>query len=248
MRPTSLSDLFRPFLETRAPLLFLVGSLALAILGNAVYELLTTTFGARPEFLIGLVITAALIFAFVALAFQRLLQATRAASGTLRIPQDQQVPPHPSLILPVGLREEGPERPILEWHLRDQTLRRCWLVASPQVRESPKLSNLRQWLLEQNVEVFVLPIDDERAIGPSYRAALEALDLAPRLREGLPVVVDITGGTAMMSVGLALAARERGIPIQYYPAQYTATGMVRTRSADAPLLAVEVLTAGAQQP
>ena len=53
-------------------------------------------------------------------------------------------------------------------------------------------------------------------------------------RQALPVAVDITGGTAVMSVGMALAARNWDTSAQYYPAVYNKEGNVIINSATAP--------------
>jgi hypothetical protein len=47
---------------------------------------------------------------------------------------------------------------------------------------------------------------------------------------------------AVMSAGLALAAREAGAALQYHPAQYTATGVVIAESADASQLVAFVVS------
>jgi hypothetical protein len=218
MSQPSLSELFRPFLETRAPLLFLVGSLALAILGNAVYELLTITFGATPEFLIGLVVAAVLIFAFVAVGFQRLVRALDRQGGGAQnqVGADQQAEPHAGLILPVGLNPRGAEVAIVTWHRRGAVLRHCWLLVSPEVARNAKFGDLKQGLLDGGVTPHVVTIDDAIQAGEVYARVRAAIAEARHFADATPLIADITGGTKAMTAGMLLACLEADVPTQYW--------------------------------
>lgn len=218
MGTSSLSDLFRPFLETRAPLLFLIGSLALAILGNAVYELLTSTFGATPVFLIALVVSAVLIFAFVTVAFRRLLQALeqrRVLTGT-GVAADQEADPHAALILPVGLNPRGAEKAIIRWHQRGATLRHCWMLVSPQAVQDEKFGDLRQLLLDHGATPHIVTLDDAIQADKVYTKMLEAIAEARSYPDTIPLIADITAGTKAMTAGTLLACLETGVATQYW--------------------------------
>lgn len=243
MRPTRWTDLFALFFDPRVPIAFVIGSLALAVAGSAVYALLIDVLGTTRQVQVGLLVGTLLIVLFAVLTLQQAIRFwSRRPVEQLQVPLDQQVAAHGGLILPVGLRADGPERPILLWHLRDQRLRHCWLLVSEQVRASAKFSDLRQWLLEQNVDVHPVQIADPHSVASAYGATSEALEAARILRGAWPPIVDITGGTAMMSVGSALAAREQGVAMQYYPSHYDTEGRVMVGSATAPLLAAFVLS------
>ncbi|RRR70858.1 MAG: hypothetical protein EI684_12465 [Candidatus Viridilinea halotolerans] len=237
MNSPSLTKLFRPFLETRAPLLFLIGSIALGILSSAVYELLTTTFGATPQFLIGLVISAMLIFTFVAFSFQRLLRAYEQRQVVTHNPvaPDQQAEPHAGLILPVGMSNPGAELDIIVWHLRDTTLRHCWLLASPQVMELEKFGNLRQYLLEHNVIPHPVKIDDAMGADQIYTTVMATIKNAQNDNEALPLIADITGGTKVMTVGIVLACLDTHTTVQYWQAPRDRTGNPRMTDASRPM-------------
>lgn len=231
------SDVLARFLDSRAPVLFIVGSLALALLGNALYALVLLAFGEQPVTLIGIVIGAALIVPFIAWGVRTLSVAIAQRGRTrLEVPPAERIAPHHGLVLAIGLRPDGPERAILEWHLQQATLRHCWLIVSQDVQQSAKLKDLRQWLLERNVEHQHLAVADPWSLSDSYYAATEALRRARAITQALPVAVDITGGTSVMSAGLALAAREQGAALQYYPARYDSGGHVIPDSATAPML------------
>ncbi len=218
MRQQSLSDLFRPFLETRAPLLFLIGSLALAVLGNAAYELLTTTFGATPEFLIVLIVGAILVFAFVAQGFRRLLRALDARRAAVRntVAPDQRAEPHAGLILPVSLNVQAAETAIIAWHQRGSRLRHCWLLVSPEVERNPKYGDLKQRLLEGNTTVHVVSVGDSIQADQIYARVGAAIAEARRFPDASPLIADITGGTKPMTAGTLLACLAADVAVQYW--------------------------------
>jgi hypothetical protein len=240
MSSPSLNDLLRPFLETRAPLLFLIGSLALAILGNAVYELLTSTFGATPEFLIALVISATLIFSFVALSFQRLLRVLEQRQVLVRniIAPEQQAAPHAGLILPVGLHPQGAEAAIIAWHQRGATLRHCWLLASPQVEAHEKFGDLKQSLLEHNVIPHVVKLDDAIQSDQVYTKVRETIAAARKLGDAIPLIADITGGTKAMTAGTLLACLEEQVAVQYWSSPRDRAGNPRMIEESRPMKVV----------
>ena len=230
MRQPSLSDLFRPFLETRAPLLFLIGSIALAILGNAIYEFFTSTFGATPEFLIALVIGTVLIFIFVNIGFRQLLRTLDARKVTIRndVQPDQQAEPHAGLILPVSLTRPGPEAAIIDWHLRNATLRHCWLLVTPEVRdEGRKLSDLRQNLLERGVEPHNVPLPDSVQADRVYTQVQDTIMRARQLTDAHPLIADITGGTKAMTAGTLLACLDTDVAVQYWSTPRDSAGIPR---------------------
>lgn len=240
MQQPSLSELFRPFLETRAPLLFLIGSLALAILGNAVYELLTSTFGATPEFLIALVIGAVLIFAFVAVGFRRLLRALDARQVVVRnvVAPDQQADPHAGLILPVGLNPRGPEAAIIAWHQRNATLRHCWLLVTPEVERNAKFGDLKQSLLERGVTPHIVPLDDSVQAEQVYGQVRATITQARQFADARPLIADITGGTKAMTAGTLLACLGAAVAVQYWSVPRDSGGNPRLAEDGRPMKVV----------
>jgi len=80
----------------------------------------------------------------------------------------------------------------------------------------------------------MIDIADATSLDETFRATMQASRGAHGLVQALPVAVDITGGTAVMSVGMALAARNWDTPVQYYPAVYNREGNVIINSATAP--------------
>ena len=133
-----LGDFLAPFLDSRAPALFIVASLVLSMLGNALYELVLLMFGAQPTTLIGIIVGSALIFPFLVWGVRRVIEGNARKMQTIDVIPAERIEPHSALVLPVGLRPQGPERAILEWHQPGRALRHCWLIVSPQVRRDAR--------------------------------------------------------------------------------------------------------------
>ena len=239
MRLRRWNELFALFFDPSVPLAFVVGSLALAIAGSALYSLLSAWLGSEPPGQAALLLSSLVVVLFAVVLLRQSVHfwIRRQKSGLLIIPDGEQVAPHKSLILPVGLSQKGAEQAIIAYHARNGILRYCWLLVSEQVEQSPKFGDLRQFLFESNVEMHVIRVDDIRNAAASYKATQDAIRAARAVRNAEPIIADITSGTAVMSVGIALAAREHHIPVQYYPATYQpGTGQVNPNSASAPAL------------
>jgi len=239
MRPRRWNEFFALFFDPTVPVTFIVGSLAIAVAGSALYTLLSEIIGTDTPSQIQLFLGS---LAIVIISVFVLRQAVRfwirhQSKGILIVPENEQAQAHKSLILPIGVNPIGAERGIIHHHARHGVLRHCWLLVTPQVETSAKLGELRQYLLESNVEPHILRLKNAHQVGESYAATLDAVRVARATRDAWPLIADITAGTAVMSVGIALAAREQGVSIQYYPAIYQAdTGSLNPDSASAPLL------------
>lgn len=246
--PRTTNELFALFFDPKAPWAFVIGSLAIAVAGSALYSLLTTWLGGDVQTQLLLLASSLLVVLCAVFVLRQAVRlwAQHSSRGLLMVPEQERAPTYGGLVLPVGLNQHGPERAILEWHVRQGQLRYCWLLASAEASRSGKVSDLRQYLHEQNVVVHVIEIANAMRPFESYTAAMVALREARVLRGAWPVSMDITGGTATMSVGLALAAREQEVAIQYYPARFDRTGNIRPNSAEAPLLVA--LVAHPQEP
>lgn len=246
MKIRSTNELFALFFDPKVPAAFTIGTLAVAVAGSALSELLKMWLGTSPLAQGILFIGSLLVVALSVLILRQAVHfwLRHQERSKLVVPEHQQVPGLGGLILPLGVNPGGAEQAIIVWHVRRGTLRHCWLLVSPEARDTTKFGNIKQWLQEQNVEVHTIDVEDVYQAAASYRATLQALDEAQGLerRGAWPALVDVTSGTAVMSVGIALAARERGAAIQYYPTRYAKqTGSVVPDAATAPLLVAEIV-------
>ena len=115
------NDLRTLLFAPRFLLLFVLGLIVLALLGNAVYDLIVAVLGASLPTYAGLIVVAGLIFELLSRWFSELLAAVaRRHPPSVRLPDEERSDPQPAPVLLVGVgpRERGPEWPVIEWHLR----------------------------------------------------------------------------------------------------------------------------------
>lgn len=216
MRRFQMTNLFALFFDPKVPILFLLGSLALALMGNAMYDLLITMYGATPRTYWSVGIGAMLIFGFVIFGFRLLvgILERRRQGRVITVPSEQHVAPHTGLLLLVGPNPNAPDKAIADYHLRDLQLKHCWLVASPEARL--RMSDLAQWLNDRNVYAHPLPVDNAHQSHLTYQAVTEGVRAARTIIGAQALIVDITGGTKPMTVGAVLACLDTETPLEYY--------------------------------
>lgn len=219
MTPHRLNDLFALFFDPRVPVLFVLGSIVLAIVGNGVYDLLLGWFGTTPQTIGAVTVGAVLVMIFIIVGFQALLRARQMRVETL-VPEEQEAIPHPNLVLFVSAAnlEQGNEQHALACHMQDHTLRHCWLIASPEATRNAR--ELKYRLEDQNVEAHIILIKNGYQARQAYDAVHEAVQQAWGLRTPGALMVDITAGARPMVVGAVLACREYRLPMEYVLGKY----------------------------
>jgi hypothetical protein len=220
MKRRRAGDIFGMLLEPRVPVLFLLGSLVLAVLGNAVYDLILAFTGDGVIALfwvsfgsLGLLLA---IFGGLWLFFNARRPRAQVEVQPGRLLSDG----YAGLILFVSERADAAEEAAITHHLSQKTLRHIWFIVSPEARENA--TRIAKWLDEQpngdQVRVTELPIDDAFEVSIAYQAVQNALQLAETLID--QVIVDMTTGTKFMSVGAVLACRDYGVPMEYVRVPY----------------------------
>ncbi len=208
-------SLFEQITDPSVPLMFLLGTVVFAILGNAVYDLIIAAVGSGllPLGLLALG-TLGLLGAITAglwVWFKTTRERVQVDVG----PGRELERGYPSLVVFVSERREGAERPAILRHLEAGTLRKLWLIVSRETGDNA--AELERWLRGQpggdKVEVARLPLDDAFEAASAYRAVQVALDLAGGLLD--QTIVDITSGTKFMGIGAVLACRDYGVPMEY---------------------------------
>lgn len=215
MKNQGLRAFWSRFLDSRAPVLFIIGSIFLAILGNASYAVATLLLGDQPLILL-LIAVLALVGSW--LMYRAVLRITRGllTPQPIMIATEAEVQPQPVLVVLVSPQPNGPEEAAINHHQPGTTLQQCWLIASRSVVENGKAADLQYRLLEQNVRAHVVSMADANQARESFEAVGEAIRQAVALLgQVTPVVVDITGGTKPMSAGAAFACQALGVPMQY---------------------------------
>ena len=216
------NNLFARFFDTNLPHFYVVGSAFLAIVGNGIYDLLLDWLGSSPWARLGIVAVALSIVLGIAWGFRGWLLWVRARSKPIRssIPKEKEADPHAGLILALGLNPTGAEAAILDWHLREATLKHCWLIVSPEVKASDKYRQVASSLFVRGVRVHPLDIPDATRADCSYEAVKKGIVEARQYEDSSPLIVDITGGLRPMTAGAVLACRDEGVPMQYWTSKY----------------------------
>jgi len=204
---SGLQSIFTPELG----IFFLIGTLAMAVLGNACFQLLLNWLGISTPAVLKIAVGALFVLGISAWIVTRLAFRLRP----LPVRMGKQAPDrHRGLILLVS-RQEPCEKAI-QWH--EQTLSYCRLVCSAET--APVADALIQKLQRKNV-------DAKRVVVNDVYDPLEVRDEVERIYAGLPpdlsaseVILDFTGMTTTASVGSVLACLYRDGPMQYTPAWY----------------------------
>lgn len=192
----------------------MLGSVFLAVLGNAVYDILKNSLGNQTPALVRIAIGSLLIF-FASVGFVSWLvskRLSRLSSVTPALTKDNPEK-HRGLILLVSQKE--PCQQAIRYHL--PKLQRCWLICSTQTLAIAE--KLRQ-------EFPLVCHDDPIVINDVYnplefRARINEIYLKrlPRGWAETDVIADYVGTTAHGSVGMVLAALGTDRPLQYTPAK-----------------------------
>jgi hypothetical protein len=213
----ALKLLFNP--ETILP--FLVGSLALAVLGNALYDMLTALVGATlPGFLQVGAIALLILIASAVLLNWKLSQ--RLAKLNVDIPIEVQQKAlelkYKGLILLVSNLETC--ETAIQFHLPE--LRRCWLICS-----TTTINYAYQLQRRFPQPRFDQPLVINDIYDPlAFRDCIHGI-YTMRLPKGWQesdVITDYTGMTSHASVGAVLACVKTHRPLQYTPAKLDAQG------------------------
>ena len=124
MRPRRWNEQFALFFDPTVPIAFIVGSLALAVAGSALYSVLSAWIGVDAPSQLWLLAGSllAVIAAVLALRQAVRLWVQRQGRGQLVVPPEQRAEAHASLILPVGLSPTGAEPAIIGYHARNGVL------------------------------------------------------------------------------------------------------------------------------
>ncbi len=193
--------------ETLIP--FLIGTIFLSVLGNALTQILFNIFGTTTKATLGIALGSVLIFIFSVWLLAKSLTKMRSPEIDLGKSSPQK---HKGLILLVS-RDE-PCRKAIEYHL--PLLERCWLICSSQSLDLAKK-------LKQDFPKLKIP---EPIVINDIYDPLEFYQQVRKIYKHLPpgwipedAIADFTGMTAQASVGMVLASLSVQSPLQYTPAQ-----------------------------
>ncbi len=195
--------------------LFVIGTMAIGVMGSALFGLLTIWVGDTSGALVLLFVLSLLFLIIAAIGASLVIDRWRRGKAPER--EDSDFQPYRGLILLVSTGIHNSNESAIARHSQGNGSTRlecCWLIYSPQseIEANDLVRRHRGDLRTVQPE----RIADAYSIKRSFFAVRASIDKA--LGEGLRLdeaIVDITGGTKMMTAGAVLACAERGVAIQY---------------------------------
>jgi len=220
----ALRTLFSP--ETIG--LFLLGTICIAVLGNAVTQIIINTFSHQTiPMLIVVAVTVGVIGATLFILEWRISQVSRLSCS----PQIKPAPQHRGLILLVSKQGDACETAIRH-HL--PILQRCWLITGKNEEDRQRVAGLRQQFPEvcQPEPILIADLQDPVEFHGKINAIYGNL---PEGWSPNDVISDYTGLNKHASVGMVLACMAADRPLEYTPAK-----LDRDRKAIGSLPPVEI--------
>jgi len=194
-------------------LTFLIGGIALGVLGNAAYQVLTNWFGTSNSAMALIITIAFLVLVGVVVMLGHLARRWRPAPP---LPNKQAPYRRRGLIMLISNGQTA--RKALAWH--QATLEWCWLVCSEQ---SMSLAvQLKAELQAEGKKADLVLIND--VYDPlECRNKVDAIYMQlPAGLNAADVILDFTGMTSMASVGSVLACLNEQRSLQYTPGVFDA--------------------------
>jgi membrane protein implicated in regulation of membrane protease activity len=221
--PTILSQALKIVFNPETILPFLVGSVFLAVFGNAIYDILKNLLGTSTPGLVKIAIVSLLILVMaIALVSWTIVQ--RIASLPNNVPFEVQQKTlerqYKGLILLVS-NVEACEAAI-RFHVGK--LQRCWLICSSQTLEQAKDLSRRYAAICLDQPIIINDIYDPL----EFRNCIHALyqQRLPKDWQAADIITDYTGMTAHASVGAVMACFGTTRPLQYTPARTNDQGKI----------------------
>lgn len=207
---------------------FILGAVALGVLGNAVFQILTNTFGADSFSLLAVAASAILLIAFSGVIVNKVLYQWRPG-----LPLAGKIPPEKRKGLILLVSSEKVCRKAIEYH--QDILSYCWLICS--ARSMSTAERLQAEYANESTVFDIRLVTDEEVYDPTiFKEKVEKIyDNLPEHFTESDVILDFTGMTGIASVGAVLACLKENRSIQYVPAVYNAA-----LSAQKPLDPIEV--------
>jgi hypothetical protein len=207
----NLSRGLRKIFSEQPLLYFLIGTVAISVLGNAAYQFFTNITGTSNKAVVVIALGSILILLWAAWHVERLIKFGKPANP---MANESRPTPRQGLILLVSREETC--RKAIQWH--QQRLGWCWLICSGQTKILA--DKLKGELEDVNIRVEIEQV--ENVFNPiALKEKVEHIyENLPEKLEETDVILDFTGLSALASVGAVLACLDEKRSIQYVPAEY----------------------------
>jgi hypothetical protein len=211
-------DIFGFFFDPRVPVLFVVGTLVTAVIGNAAYELVLDLIGQKTKAkLVAIIIGGVLVIFFIVLALRALAAIFIRRTGA-RIGGSQAFSvPRKGIIFTVGKQSD--------------TINLCLRHQKPEfvgflcTEGSEQYANNLISTFHLDADHCTKQIADPWNINDVRKKSHELLFwMMQKHLSSTEIVFDITGGLTTMSVGMFMIAQENRIDSQYVKSDYDDKG------------------------
>jgi hypothetical protein len=194
---------------------FVLGGIALSILGNTVFTILTNWLTTSNWALARISLGAMLFILCSGWLLRKFLYRRRTSTYSVG---KKQPDARRGLILLVS--QEPTCRKAIEWH--KELLTKCWLICS--AKSNPIGEKLKNEYENSTTEFDAISVNDKDVFDPLILKSKvdEIYRNLPQSFSENDVILDFTGMTAIASVGAVLACFDKARPLQYVPAQYNA--------------------------
>lgn len=235
MNAPDLEEAFAAFFSPKSIVLFLVGAVVLAVVGNAAYAGLTNVFGTGT--VAQLALAGVTLVLLVAAALLSALVTARPGSVRPLVKPTRHTPkPRRGLVFLFGRPEVC--RQAVAAH--GDVLERLWLVCTPQNKAD---AYAFAGELGGTLSVDFRVVEDANDPLEFYKAVQSVFDARPAGWAIDDLIADYVGLTSHASVGMVLACLSIEAPVQYTPGEYDAN-----LRAIRPLPPFEVVLQGRRTP
>jgi hypothetical protein len=212
----TLTDLFASLFDPKVPILFVLGGLLLAVMGNAAYDFLLLWLGSGWVALLAVFSGSVVLLGLVVIGLYAVLgkQWSPVVLGPEEAAERRR-----GLILFLSTGEGKADEEALRHHA--PALEYAWLIVTDEVREEGKADRLTLACRAQGVDVRPLDLKRPRDAREAHLLVMQAL--AEAQERGLApgsLYVDITGCLRPSAVGATKACLEAGYDIEYVLARY----------------------------
>jgi len=211
-------DIFGFFFDPRVPILFFLGALIMAVIGNAAYELVIDLIGQKTRaWLVTIIIGGVLIIVFIMLALRALAEIFIRRTGA-RIGGSQAFSvPRKGIIFTVGKQSDT-----IDLCLRHQKPKFVGFLCT---EGSKQYADNLISTFQLDAGCCANRLADPWSINDVREKSRELLSwMMEKPLSSNEIVFDITGGLTSMSVGAFMIAEENRIDSQYVRSDYDENG------------------------
>jgi hypothetical protein len=211
-----MTETFASLFDPKVPILFVLGGVLLAVMGNAAYDLLLQGLGSTVWAMLAVFLGAMVLLGLVVIGLYAVLRRERQP---IELGPEERAEKRQGLVLFLSTGGGKADEEALQFHI--PALKRAWLIATDEVREEGKVDRLTLACREGGVDVRCLDLTKPRDAGEAHRLVAQALIEAGQggLAPG-SLYVDITGCLRPSAVGAIKACLDAGHDIEYVLARY----------------------------